>query len=77
MTVQPAKPQKSLRDAARSMREAHGPEHKRHHMWAAIATACESTASNWDWCDRYEGTPSVEMHALHRIAVEYLTADPS
>lgn len=66
-----------LRTAAESMRKAHGPEHKRHYMWVAMASACEVAADQWDWNTRYDKFPTLEMQGLYRVASEYLKADPS
>lgn len=68
-------PAAELRRAARLMREQHGPEHKRHAMWAAMADWLDATA---DWADENEGR--IMLHALEpgalAVARAYLAEPP-
>lgn len=73
-------PVDTLREAASAMRASHGPKHKRHAMWEAIATHLEQVARYQALID--DGTMwststvhTDNMHFVGRIAHEYLAAD--
>jgi hypothetical protein len=61
----------TLNLAAKGMREAHGPEHKRHDMWEAMAYLMERTALLMDG-DRQ----GYEAFYVITVAQAYLDADP-
>ena len=58
-----------LREAAKAMREQHGPEHPRHEMWAAMADLLEARLAVW-----LDDVPvSHDAHAL-AVASAYIDA---
>lgn len=64
----------TIREVARQMREAHGPEHKRHKMWDKMATLLEEITEDFTDEEDYEDNDYVST--AYDVAYEYLTADP-
>jgi hypothetical protein len=54
----------TLREAARQMREQHGPQHERHEMWSRMADLLDTVPDT--------GTSSITYHAALKVARAYL-----
>lgn len=72
-------PAATLSAAAAAMREEHGPDHKRHEMWAAMADLLDERARAHEaWARRLDHEPVVvfpEQAAAIAVADAYLGAE--